>query len=77
MPAVAANLVGISFEIGPCIRGGPAMLDAMQETITATTLELLKRKPSAVDAERWVPRLVHEIERLRSCLADAEERGAS
>ena len=50
------------------------MLDAMRETISVTTLQVLKRDPSAVDAERWVPRLVDEIERLRMCLKREEQR---
>ena len=52
------------------------MLDATRDTMSVTTLQLLKRDPSAVDAERWVPRLVEEIERLRTCLKREEQRAA-
>jgi hypothetical protein len=53
------------------------MLDAMRDTISVTTLQLLKRNPSSFDAERWLPRLVDEIERLRKCLERAEEHRAA
>jgi hypothetical protein len=50
--------------------------DATHELISSTTLQLLKRSPSSVDAERCVPRLIDEIERLRACLKDREQRTA-
>jgi hypothetical protein len=52
------------------------MIDATHDLISMTTLELLKSKPASCNAERWVPRLVGEIERLRRCLAGAEEHRA-
>jgi hypothetical protein len=54
------------------------MLDAMPDTISASVLTALKRRPESFDAQRWIPRLVDEIERLRECLKKLDERsGAS
>ena len=41
------------------------MLDTRHDPITADVLEHLKRRPAAFDPDRWIPRLVDEIERLR------------
>jgi hypothetical protein len=54
----------------------PAMLDAMRDTMTANVLQALKHKPASVDAVRWIPRLIDEIERLRECLKDREKQRA-
>ena len=48
------------------------MLDAMRDTISTNVLQALKCKPSSFDAQRWIPRLVDEIERLRECLKERE-----
>ena len=48
------------------------MLDAMRDTMSTNVLQALKCKPSSFDAQRWIPRLVDEIERLRECLKERE-----
>lgn len=48
------------------------MLDAMRDTMSSSVLQALKRKPGSFDAQRWIPRLVDEIERLRECLKERE-----
>jgi hypothetical protein len=48
------------------------MLDVIRDTMSANVLQALKRKPSSFDAQRWIPRLVDEIERLRECLKERE-----
>lgn len=53
------------------------MLDAMRDTISANVLDALKRQPGSFDPQRWIPRLVDEIERLRECLKDREEQEAA
>jgi hypothetical protein len=48
------------------------MLDAMRDTMNTNVLQALKCKPDSFDAQRWIPRLVDEIERLRECLKERE-----
>jgi hypothetical protein len=40
--------------------------DATRDVIGPVDLEALKSSPDAADAERWIPLLVAEIERLRA-----------
>ena len=53
------------------------MLDAMRNTISASVLTALKQRPDSFDAQRWIPRLVDEIERLRACVKKFEEQSGS
>ena len=48
------------------------MLDATRDMITAEDREMLKSQPRSADAERWIPRLVAEVERLREQLKALE-----
>jgi hypothetical protein len=49
------------------------MLEIRHDPITTDILELLKRRPSAFDPQRWIPRLVDEIERLRHDVHEPED----
>jgi hypothetical protein len=42
------------------------MLDATRDFIGPVDLEALKSRPDPADAERWIPLLVAEIERVRA-----------
>ena len=65
-----AQIISRTWSQVSVIERSTMMLDATRDFIGPVDLEALKSRPDAADAERWIPLLVAEIERLREELRE-------